>query len=101
MSSASRGIPASDAVPKETSRCFLSPLGESSASPANPKACAAFLAALQEATDIINKDNQAAAELYIHAESWKDLFFPQRLRLSSATQQPSPAGGCDRTEDFP
>jgi NitT/TauT family transport system substrate-binding protein len=32
---------------------------------ANPKAYAAFLAALQEATDLINKDKRAAAELYI------------------------------------
>jgi NitT/TauT family transport system substrate-binding protein len=32
---------------------------------ANPKAYAAFLAALQEATDSINKDKRAAAELYI------------------------------------
>ncbi len=32
---------------------------------ANPKTYAAFLAALQEATDIINKDKRAAAELYI------------------------------------
>jgi NitT/TauT family transport system substrate-binding protein len=32
---------------------------------ANPKTYAAFMAALQEATDIINKDKRAAAELYI------------------------------------
>jgi NitT/TauT family transport system substrate-binding protein len=32
---------------------------------ANPKAYAAFLAALQEATDIVNRDKRAAAELYI------------------------------------
>jgi NitT/TauT family transport system substrate-binding protein len=32
---------------------------------ANPTTYAAFLAALQEATDIINKDKRAAAELYI------------------------------------
>jgi NitT/TauT family transport system substrate-binding protein len=32
---------------------------------ANPKAYAAYLAAIQEATDIINKDKRAAAELYI------------------------------------
>lgn len=32
---------------------------------ANPKTYAGFLAALQEATDIINKDKRAAAELYI------------------------------------
>ncbi len=32
---------------------------------ANPKTYAAFLAALQEATDIVNKDKRAAAELYI------------------------------------
>lgn len=32
---------------------------------ANPKTYAAFLGALQEATDIINKDKRAAAELYI------------------------------------
>lgn len=32
---------------------------------ANPKAYAAYLAAMQEATDIINKDKRAAAELYI------------------------------------
>jgi NitT/TauT family transport system substrate-binding protein len=31
----------------------------------NPKAYAAYLAAMQEATDIINKDKRAAAELYI------------------------------------
>jgi NitT/TauT family transport system substrate-binding protein len=32
---------------------------------ANPKAYGAFLAALQEATDMINRDKRAAAELYI------------------------------------
>jgi NitT/TauT family transport system substrate-binding protein len=32
---------------------------------ANPKAYAAYLAAMQEATEIINKDKRAAAELYI------------------------------------
>lgn len=32
---------------------------------ANPKAYAAYLAAMHEATDIINKDRRAAAELYI------------------------------------
>ncbi len=32
---------------------------------ANPKAYSAYLAAMQEATDIINKDKRAAAELYI------------------------------------
>ena len=32
---------------------------------ANPKTYAAFLAALQEATDLINRDKRAAAELYI------------------------------------
>jgi NitT/TauT family transport system substrate-binding protein len=32
---------------------------------ANPKAYAAYLLAMQEATDIINKDKRAAAELYI------------------------------------
>jgi len=32
---------------------------------ANPKAYAAYLGAMQEATDIINKDKRAAAELYI------------------------------------
>ena len=32
---------------------------------ANPKTYAVFLSALQEATDIINKDKRAAAELYI------------------------------------
>ena len=32
---------------------------------ANPKTYAAFLRALQEATDIINKDKRAAAEVYI------------------------------------
>lgn len=31
----------------------------------NPKAVGAYLAALQEATDLINKDKRAAAELYI------------------------------------
>jgi NitT/TauT family transport system substrate-binding protein len=33
----------------------------------NPKAYAAFMAALQEATDFINKDKRAAAEIYIKA----------------------------------
>ena len=32
---------------------------------ANPKAYAAFLAAMQEATEFINKDKRAAAEIYI------------------------------------
>ena len=32
---------------------------------ANPKAYAAYLAAMQEATEIINRDKRAAAELYI------------------------------------
>jgi len=34
---------------------------------ANPKMYAAFLTAMQEATDIINHDKRAAAELYIRA----------------------------------
>ena len=34
---------------------------------ANPKAYAAFLAAMQEATEFINKDKRAAAEIYIKA----------------------------------
>jgi len=33
----------------------------------NPKAYAAFMAALQEATDFINKDKRAAAEIYVKA----------------------------------
>ena len=32
---------------------------------ANPKAYAAYMAALKEATDLVNKDKRAAAELYI------------------------------------
>jgi len=37
----------------------------------NPKAYAAFMAALQEATDFINRDKRAAAEIYIKATNDK------------------------------
>ncbi|HTX54087.1 MAG TPA: ABC transporter substrate-binding protein [Candidatus Baltobacteraceae bacterium] len=44
---------------------------------ANPKTYAAFLAALQEATDLVNKDKRAAAELYIRVT--KDKSTPDEL----------------------
>jgi NitT/TauT family transport system substrate-binding protein len=44
---------------------------------ANPKTYAAFLAALQEATDLVNKDKRAAAELYIRVT--KDKSTPDEM----------------------
>jgi NitT/TauT family transport system substrate-binding protein len=44
---------------------------------ANPKAYAAYLAALKEATDLINRDKRAAAELYIRMT--KDKSTPDEL----------------------
>jgi NitT/TauT family transport system substrate-binding protein len=49
----------------------------------NPKAYAAYLAAMREATEIINKDKRAAAELYIRMTKDKS-FVDELMRIMNA-----------------